>query len=165
MAEDQKASELGETLIHWRFPEYPDRERSIGGWLVMGILGVVLFIIALATANFLFAVVLVLVALIYMMQARNHPRLINFVLREDGIAIGDDEYRYEEIDRFWIVYKPGRVQSIFFHFKSNLRPYLSIPLGDANPLRVRDTLRRYLFEDLEKEDEPVTEEIARELKI
>lgn len=161
----EQTSKLGEKLLGWEFPEYPDRERSVGSWLALGVVGVVLFIIALATSNFLFAVILILVGIIYFMQARNHPRLVKFGVHEDGITLGDDEYRFEEIDRFWIVYKPGKIQNIFFHFKSNLRPYLSIPLEDTNPLRIRDMLRRYLFEDLEREEEPVTEEIARELKI
>jgi hypothetical protein len=166
MAEAQEQeSEFGKQLMGWQFPEYPDQRRSVGAWMMLGLAGIVLLIIAFMTGNFLFAVIIALVAVIYLIQQRTRPRVIEFGIYEDGIVVGKDHYPYRGIDRFWIVYKPNEVQNLYFHFRSTARPYLAIPLQDQNPLRVRDALGQYLFEDLEKEDEPVTEELARHMKI
>lgn len=164
MAEDQQ-TDLGKQLLGWRFPEYPDRQRSLASWFFLLLAGVLLLIIAVSTGNFLFAVIIILAAIIYILQQRVKAQLVPFGIHEDGIAVGKDRYPYRDIDRFWIVYKPGEAQMLYFHFRSTVRPYLAIPLVDQNPLKVRDILGTYLFEDLEKEDEPVTEEIARHLKI
>ena len=50
-------------------------------------------------------------------------------------------------------------------FKTVLKHRLTIPLGNKDPLFVRNNLLKYLSEDLERTDEPMSESLARLFKL
>src|SRR3989339_159307 len=47
-----------------------------------------------------------------------------------------------------------------FEFKNVLRPRLSISLENMDPLTIRESLLKYLPEDLERTNRPLSEELA-----
>ncbi len=54
---------------------------------------------------------------------------------------------------------------LFFQSKSALEPMVRIPLLDTDPVEVRFSLLQYLPEDSEKEDEPISDQLARNLRL
>jgi hypothetical protein len=92
--------------------------------------------------------------------------MIDFVLEEEGIVIGSKFYDYDEIKNFSIVYKPKEnIKNLYLTFNNNLKNRITIPLIDENPLIIRRYLLQYLDEDLDRNHEPVSESIARMLKL
>ncbi len=156
----------GRVLLSWMIPEFEKHDRSFG-WHVLAVLaGLALLVIAVLTQNYLFAVIIVLAAVLVYRQSTRHPGSLPFAIMEDAVNIGNQSlYEFKELKNFWIIYEPPKVKKLFFSFRSGFRPDLIIPLQDQNPLQIRRALAPYLPEDLEREGEPVSEALGRNLKI
>lgn len=158
-------SEHGKLHLGWEFASTTRHTRSRGWYVGAAIIGGVSLIFALLTSNFLFAVILIIITLILVLQNRQESAHLQFGITEDGIEVGTEFFDYEVLKDFWIAYKPPRVKKLYITFKSTFRPMLIIPLENQNPLRVRKLLLSYLSEDTKNEDETTTEALSRLLKI
>ena len=125
----------------------------------------VIILYSIFTANFLFAVIIVLIALIIFAQSHLSPIPIDFEISEDGLKLGDGFYPWREIKDFTILYQPPDVMKIYIDFKSNWRPHLSVPLDNQDPVKVRKILVKYLPENLERQAEPFSDQFSRLLKM
>lgn len=151
-------------LIAWDFNEYDPEPRSNAWYLWYGILAAGLTIYAVFTDNYLFAIIAILVTLIVFLRNWRSPDKIHFAVTPRGIQVGNKFFYMRDIDEFWIVYEPP-VQMVYFNFKSSFRPALGIPLADTNPLQVRDILLDYLQENLDSEEEPFSDGMARIMRL
>ena len=91
--------------------------------------------------------------------------MVSFKITEDGIAINGKLYEYKVIKNFYIIYEPPEVKTLYFEPKSLLSPRIPIALEDQNPVEIRQILRQYLTEDIDREDEPVSDQTSRLLKL
>ena len=155
----------GKVLSQWSFPETVRHARGQAWFITMGIVAALLVIYAIVTMNFLFALIIVLAAAITMLHHYREPIVVACTLYELGVEVGHKFWSYKDLKKFWIIYEPPHVKKLYFIWQTAMKPILSVPLGDQNPLKVRELLGRYLEEDLEKEREPLTEGIARVLKL
>ncbi|MFP4514391.1 MAG: hypothetical protein ACLFNO_00050 [Parcubacteria group bacterium] len=155
-----------ENIINWKIPEY-DRPKRNKLWYIIAI-AVILAILAysIITANYLFTIIMIMGSIMLFYYDRQEAPMIDFVLEEEGIMIGNRFYDYDEIKNFSIVYKPKEdIKNIYFTFNNNLRNRITIPLMNQDPLFVRSHLLQYLDEDLERNHEPVSESIGKMLKL
>jgi hypothetical protein len=84
----------------------------------------------------------------------------------EGVKIGAKFFDYDEIKNFSVLYKPKQsVKSMYLEFKNSMRPRLAIPLRRMDALTVRNYLVRYLDEDLERTDPPLSEQLTKLLKL
>lgn len=166
MPEETVASQppRGKSLIAWQFPEFPYYRRGQRWYTVAGVVAAAAFVTSIFQKNPLFSVILILLAIIYVMIGQRKPRQIAFAVRESGIEVDRDFYRWEELDQFWIVYHPPEIKKLFFRFTTPLRPALTVQLEKENPVSVRKILLDYLSEDLSGE-EPTSDQIGRVLKL
>ena len=105
-------------------------------------------------------------AFIYFLRENNEPDMIKFSITEEGLVVGTKFYDYDEIKHFSIVYKPRyKVKNLYFEFKNVLKHRLSIPLDNHNPLLIRENLLKYLPEDLERTDQPLSEALGKMFKL
>ncbi|MBI2415205.1 MAG: hypothetical protein HYV33_00905 [Candidatus Kerfeldbacteria bacterium] len=151
----------GKILAEWQVPEYIKYDRSTTWYIVMGGIGVILLIHALVTLNLLFAVIILLVAAIVYLHDHRQPDLIDFLILDSGIVLGERYYPYKLLTNFWIVYEPPTIKVLYFGLSRALRRELPIHLEDQNPVIIRRILLNYLEEDLDKEDEATEESLAR----
>ena len=77
---------------------------------------------------------------------------------------GAVHYPFDEIVNFYIIYKPPETKMLFIKPKGFFRPQLHIPLLNHDPVVIREILGNFIDEDLEKEDEPVSEFFGRFFK-
>lgn len=155
----------GQIVLRWMFREPKAAERSRTWWVWAGIIGVALVTYAVATANFLFALLLILFAFIFIGETKKSARTIECRLTATGVVVGKKFWRWSELGSFWIAYQPPVVTSLYLVPKRVLDPRVTIPLEKTNPLKVRDHLGKYVKEDLEREDEPTSETLTRLLKL
>ncbi len=152
--------------ISWEIPEYDNYERDKRWNIVAGSLAVLLIIYSLATYNFLFAVIILITGMIFIMRHGKEPPVLVVSLTGEGVRIGQKTYEYDMIKDFFIVYKPRMdIKKIYFEFNSIFRHRLSVPLRDMNPLPIREFLLQYLHEDTERTNPPISEGLAKLLKL
>ena len=166
MPEKQNSADYGKKIISWQVPEYDKHERGQGWYIISAIFGLLFLVYSFMSGNFLFAAIIIIGALIIIMHDGREPVKVDFSITDEGIVVGKRFYDYDEIKDFSIIYKPHQeVKNLYFEFKSVIKPRLSIPLNDLNPLPIRENLLKYLPEDLERTDQPVSEALAKMFKL
>lgn len=156
--------DYGKILFSWKFSEFPQYERNKNWYIWAGIAVTCLLIFSIATFNFLFGLFTIIASLIILMFQRSNNE-IEFKIAEDGIAINKTFYDYKDIKNFYIIYQPPEVKTLYFEPKSIFKPRIPIDLTSQDPVAIRETLKLYLEEDLDREDEPVSDQTHRLLKL
>jgi len=154
-----------DVLARWEFDEYPRHERSKKWYAIAALIGAALVIYSLYTNNFIFGVIIILIALIYFLYDLHEPPTVECSITSSGIQVGNKMFKHRDLHHFWIVYKPGEVQSLYLRPRLWSVPRLAIPLEDQDPLQIREILLPYVRENLKEDDEPVTDFMARVFKL
>ena len=167
MPEKQNSSdELGKKIISWSIPEYDKHEREKNWYIISAIVGLLFIIYSFFSGNFLFAAIIIIGALVIIIHDGQEPMAVDFIITDQGLIVGKKFYDYDVIKDFSIVYKPNQnIKNLYFEFKNVIKPRLSIPLKSMNPLPIRENLLKYLPEDLERTDQPLSEALAKMFKL
>lgn len=153
-------------IISWEIPEYEKHSRSKTWYILFVIVAIALLIYAVATANFLFAVIVIIGGFVMIMNDARSPRSVLVSITSEGVFVGRKFYDYDELKNFAVVYKPNYgIKQLYLQFKNRARHHLSIPLADVNPLFLRENLLKYMMEDLERTDQTTVEAISKLLKL
>ncbi len=151
--------------MSWKFSEFTTPHRGRWWYVVAVLIGGGLFFASLFSGGYLFALILILFTVIYVLHHFHEPLPMHFALTDLGIVIGNRLYEYTDIEKFWIIYHPPEVKNLYIELKSLFHPHVTIPLEKENPLRVREHLRQFVVEDLEQDQEPFIDTCTRWLKI
>jgi hypothetical protein len=173
MDSNQPQIDYGDEVFTWPVPEFEKHNRP-KSWYIGGIaLGIILILLSIITPNyffdkpnFLFAVIIIIGALVLIMNDGREPHRVKFSITDEGLMVGKKFIDFDELKNFSVVYKPRQnIKNLYFEFKSSLKYRLSIPLLDMNPLPIREYLLKYLAEDLERTDKPLSEGLAKLFKL
>lgn len=162
--EEKKDNEHGNILIEWSFPELPRHKRGMMWYFFSGLVLVLFLGYAIAAANYLFALIIALFAILFYTLNKSIRDII-IKISEDGITVGKKFHSYSDIEKFWIIYHPPEVKTLYIDLKSIFIPHLIISLEEKNPNEVRGALSQYLPEDVSKEEEPAIDTLTRKLKL
>jgi len=155
----------GRVFLQWQFTDRRPHDRG-RLWYVIAILsGLGLLIYALSSANFLFALIIVMFALVIYVSSIAEPVPTYFSVTDEGIEFGNDFHPYREIDKFWFYYEPPTVTNLYITVKGAIGSRLTVDLTDQDPNAVRKYLGAFVQEDLEQVDEPLSDTLSRILKI
>ena len=152
---------LGTPVINWEVDEYHKHERSRTWYIVASVMSVVFIIYAIATANFLFAVIILMIGVITLLSTYKEPERVPVIVTDTGIIVDDTFYDFESIRDFSIAFEPPHVNLLYVDFHSAWHPMLSIPLEHIDPNRVRDSLLNYCPENLHRTEESMTDMFRR----
>lgn len=158
---------VGTIIYQWTVKEYEKYERGRTWYIVMGVVGLLLLTYALISGNNSFALIIVLFGVVLYLHEMQEPTDVTFAITDTGIILGKKYYRYSELESFWIIYNVDHreARNLYFTVNGYLKHRLQVPLLDYDPRPVREYLRQYLAEDLEQEEEPLSDRVARLLKI
>jgi len=170
--ENELASQEDQVFLGWQIPEYNIYQRGFKWYVASAVVFLVLASLSVFTPNFafdapnyLFLIILV-VAAAGLILLNGAPQDIDFLITGEGLVIGDKFYDYDDLRNFAIVFKPREdVKSLYFEFKNYAKPRLMIPLGEANPVEVREILASFIDENFERTDESNVDFLSRILKI
>ena len=166
MGQNQEKIDYGKKIAGWKVAEYEKNQRGKGWYIIASIGAFLLLLYSFFSANFLFAVIIIVVAIVIILNDGQDPAKIQIAMTDEGMVVGRKFYDYDDFKNFAIVYKPKQdIKNLYFVFKSSLKPRLSIPLEKTNPLVVRDNLLKYLDEDLDRTDRPLSEELAKMFRL
>lgn len=163
--EEHEHIDVGNVITTWETWEYPPTERSTGWYVAAGSIGLAMLLYALITANFVFALILLMFAVILLMRDLKKPARVRAYVTTSGVVLGDEFYPYEKIKDFSISYAPPDIKYLYVSFQGRLQPTLSIHLDEANPNDVRRALLPYVFENLDREGESLTDTLRRVYKL
>jgi len=164
--------------IKWQIPNYrkPERNRR---WYILASIFIVIALFSCFfgitnwrpvflgyTSNFLFALIIILASIIMIINENQPVNLLDCELGPEGFKLAGRLYEYNSLRNFSVVYKPrDGLKNLYFEFKSSTKQRLSVPLRSLDPLAVRNFLLRYLKEDLERTDVPLSEQLTKLLKL
>lgn len=136
-----------EPTFSWQAPEYEHFKKHPKWYWVTGGLLLAIIIYALVTNSILMAITFILIGMLGYIYAEREPRIIQMEILPDGIRVDNYFYDYDNIRSFWIFYEVEEaIKVLSLHSKKTFLPHIHIPIGDANPIKIRETLLFYLPE-------------------
>lgn len=160
---DRSGASDSRVLMSWDAREFVKYEKSKAWYLAIGLLFAAALVYAILTKGYIMAITFVMLGIIVYMFSVKEPRTIKFAITEDGIKIDDKFYYYDDLESFWIIYKPPYVKTLNFRHSKLLIPEISIQLEDQDPVQVRELLLDNIPEDINREESTV-DILARKLK-
>ena len=139
------------TIISWQASEYTYVKKSSDWYWAIGILTIGLFVVALIFSNVLFGIFMLLAGFTIALYGARPPRVIPFSLSVEGVRIENRVYPYESLKSFWIFYHPPNIKELSIESQKMIIPHIKIPLGDANPAKIRAYLQQFLPERQQEE--------------
>lgn len=161
----KEQANTGKAVFEWHIKEYEQYDRSRRWYFIMVALSLLLVAYAMITANYLFALVIILFGIVLYVHEMQEPIDVYFAITETGIIIGRKFYRFSELEGFWMIYNPPEVKNLYFRLKNLVRFRLKVPLLDYDPRPIKEFIGRFLKEETEHEEEPLSDRLARVLKI
>lgn len=163
--EVEQALITGQDAFAWETASFPGRERGPGWYLALAAAALFLIAYAVWTANFLFAFLILLGAVLLILASQKKPRKVLVQIGDLGIVWDGQLSLFQDLDTFAIVYQPPLTKTLYIERKAGVVPRLAISLEDQDPVALRDHLRRYVREDLDLQTEHLSDIVARLLKI
>lgn len=156
---------IGQPLLQWEVDEYAKHERSRAWYIMASGIGILLILYAIATANYLFAVIILMMGVILFVSMLNDPERISVVITTTGIVVGDMYYDYQSIRDFSIAYDPPHIKILYLDFFEFWHPMISVPLELIDPNVVRKQLLSFCPENLDRTEENLTDLVKRVYKV
>ncbi len=133
-------------FLSWKAPEFTYDPATLRIRTAIGALLVAGGVVAAFFKNFLFAILLAVAGGLILAYAAKPPRTLSCAVTARGIAVGSRLYEFEELTSFWIFYDPPLFKELALQSKKTFMPMVRIPLGDLDPLRLREVLLPFVKE-------------------
>ncbi len=158
-------SPYGQEFLAWEYDVRPNYQH--GKWWYLGMVGggCLLLILAIYSANFLFALITLMFVLVVYLASVAVPERRRCAVTEEGIVIGNRLYPYKELQPFWFAYNPPTVKKLYIPLNNRFNTLLSVHLDNIHPNQVRNALLPYIPEDPDNEGEPPIDQFVRFLKL
>lgn len=140
-------------LFEWDGKEYASEERGADWYWALGIVTVAAALVAILFSNVLLALVILAGASTVALQAAKHRRTHHFSILDNGIAIDDNLYLYEDMRDFAILEYLDESLPDALSIKTNhlLAPHLLIPIHDYDPVTIYEYITNHLPEGRHEE--------------
>jgi len=136
-----------EPSFFWEAPEYEHFEKHPKWYWIMGGILLAIVIYALVTNAILMAITFILIGMLGYIYAEREPRIIQMEITPDGIRVDNYFYNYDDLRSFWIFYEAEEdIKVLSLLSQKTFLPHIHVPIGNANPIKIRETLLQYLSE-------------------
>lgn len=150
-----------DTILEWTAPEYKERVRSVDWFWALGIIAISSAIASILYHNYLFAVFIVIAALMLGFFASRPPETLVFRITSKGLELGREKYPYEKLKSFHILDKDNGESILLVMSSRSVVPLIMVPLAEQSPEHVREALIAHLPE--ERHNEPTAHKIMEYL--
>jgi hypothetical protein len=165
METEEEVVHIGIPQLEWEVHEYPEHQRSRRWYIFASVAGVALILYALATVNYLFAVIILMIGVITLLSTFVPPDRVWVTITNTGVVVDDMYYDFEAIKEFSIVYDPPHAKILYLEFHGVMHPLMSVPLEDQDPNTIRELLLPFCAENLERSEENLTDMMRRLYKL
>lgn len=141
--------------LRWQTPEHEHKHHTTDWYWAVGIVAASIATIVIVYGNLLFAIVIILSAVVLSLHAARQPDMLNCEINDRGIIVQDRLYLYPTLESFWVEDNTPNPK-LFIKSSKLLMPLIIIPLNDEVDPR---TVRELLLQNLEEEvlAEPITQ--------
>jgi len=139
-----------DVLAHWQAPEFEIYEQNKKWLLYITFLFIAIIAYALYSNSPIMAITFVLFGVVGYIHIGKEPRILNFMITNDGVVAGNEIFEYERIKSFWIFYEANDIKIISLHINSYLTPYIHIPIHNEDPVKIREVLLNHTREIKQK---------------
>lgn len=133
-------------LFFWRADEFEKKEKNPKLLLILYLIVFSLIVFALFTDNIFMAIIFILFTVIFYFFNNKKPEVYTFGITSDGVFAQDHIYEFSSLENFWIFFNPEGKKELSLKSKKFFMPYISIPLGSADPVEIRKILINFLPE-------------------
>ncbi|MCX6765726.1 MAG: hypothetical protein NT136_02085 [Candidatus Moranbacteria bacterium] len=152
-----------DVLLHWRAPEYEIHQWNRKWYLAATLILAAIIVYALISNSPIMAITFILVGIVGYLYLQKDPRVLDFMITPEGIIVGDEIYEFENIQSFWIFYKPYVMKVISLRVKGKLVPHVHIPVHDQDPVKIREILLEFIPE--KKQELTLVDTIEKVLRL
>ncbi len=142
--------------MSWQTLEYLHKEKTADWYWIVGIITISIALIAIILNNVIFAVLILVSSFTLSLFASRKPSLVNIVIDNGAITVGNTRYAYKDLESFWIETRE-HFPKILIKSKKVLMPHIVIFIETHSPEEVREELLKYLPE--EEHTEPFLQKI------
>lgn len=136
--------------VEWTAPEYVAYEYKKKWYIIMTGFTILMVIWGIFSKSYFFLTFIILAFALMLIYARRKPNIISFSLTGRGVQTGKKFYGFSDLKSFWIFQLPTG-DELSLETQKSTQPTIRIPLGNADPEAIRDTLLQYLPEKEHKE--------------
>jgi hypothetical protein len=148
---------------HWRGPEFEIYERDKKWYLVVTAILIAIIAWAIYSNSPVMAITFILIGMVGYIFIHKEPRILDFLLTQDGVIAGKEIFDYENLESFWIFYEPPHTKVLSLKTRSLLLPHVHLPIHDEDPVKIREILLDHIPE--KKQEEGLVEIMERVLRI
>lgn len=138
-------------LLSWQTYLYPRYQKSKAWYVFTLLLVVALAAYGILTNSWTFSVVVIIAAAVYYASDSQENPLIEVIVSDMGVKVGNRVYPYTEIGTFWIDHNPPYVNDVHLVMKNQYKQDITIQIHNVNPSQIRLVLSKYLPEWKERE--------------
>lgn len=131
--------------LRWQAPEFEKSEWDRKWYLGAIIILAVIILYALVSNNPIVAITFILIGVVGYLFLQKNPRIMDFMITPQGVIVGNEIYEYRDIKSFWIFYEL-HFKVISLRMDGKIMPHIHIPLGNEDPVKVREALIKYIPE-------------------
>jgi len=139
-------SDAPEIIFSWEARQFENVPRHRGWYAVFFIILVVLLAYGLFSDNFLLGIIVILVGLLFYLFEKRESQVFKFAITTEGVRAHNNLYEFPSLEDFWIFYEPAGRKELSLKSSKRFIPYIHLPLGDANPLEIREVLLPFIPE-------------------
>lgn len=139
-------------LIAWTSPDKHHEliSHTLRKWVIL-VLVALAFLAFFWQESILTAITFLALALVTSMHFWREAREEQYEIHPHGIVVGEKFYHYHDLDSFWIHFYPEGYHELSLCTGKLLNYYIKVPLGERDPLEIRDALMMYLPEERHEE--------------
>lgn len=160
-SEDASVSSDAIQTISWQTEEFERSNLHPKANIWMITIAIALIILSVFLQNYLFIIIILLIAGTFYIYSKKEPRHINIAIEPQGVIVDNETHAYEDLKSFWIFYDPPRIKQISIISKKLFKTVIRIPLADQNPVKIRAILLQFLPEI--KQEESLADTVAKNI--
>lgn len=135
-------------VFQWEGREYEFGERGADWYWALGIIATAAAVASILFGNILLALVIAAGAAATALRTARHPRVHRFSVLEDGLAIDDTLYVYEDMLHFSVLeyLDPALPPALSIKTRHILSPHILIPIVGHDPIAIYSYLSQHVPE-------------------
>lgn len=141
-----------ETIIEWQAPEFNYVEKEPIWFLSMGLFATLFVIYAIWQQNLLFAIFIIISAVVLIYWAKEKPKTLQFTLNSEGITISDyNSYTWNSLQNFALIkshIEHDHLAELIVKRIDKFNPYVKIHV----PVERASEIREYLLKHIKEEE-------------
>lgn len=134
--------------IEWDAPEHEHKERTSDWFWAVGIISVAIVAASIIFGNIVFAILVLVSVFSLALFINKAPENIHIAVTERGITRGNIYYPYSTLESYWLDADHPHPKIILRSTKMFM-PLIVVPIGDADPFKLDETLTQFLPERYE----------------